>query len=210
MTAWYRRKTWTRIDEEEFFIKLRRARKDWRPQYLRIQAIELVETKDPKFLDVAESLIQKLLTDYPDDKPERSSSLETLGDIYKHRQQFDTAIEFYKKAVDFEETYPNVQTDAYLEFSELVVKHKKQDQYDFAEQIVSRRIKGSLFPIVKYKAFSILSIISNFKGDKDKAEQFATLAEKNASAETSGLRYHKYLGVVTERNSLLDRLVGRK
>lgn len=210
MTEWYRRKTWTKTDEEEYFAKLGRARKDGRPQHLKIQAIELVETKDPKLLDVAELLIQKLFTDYPDDKFERSSSLETLGDIYKYRQQFDKAIQFYKKAIDFEKTYPNVLTQAYLEYSELVVKHKKQEHYDFVEKIVSKRIKGSMFPIEKYKAFSILSIISTYKGDKEKAEEYDALADKNASAETSGLRYHKYLGIITKRDSLLDRLVKRK
>ena len=210
MTDWYRRKTWTKTDEEEYFAKLGRARKDGRAQYLKIQAIELAQTKDPKLLDAAELLIQKLFSDYPDDKGERSSSLETLGDIYKYRQQFDRAIEFYKKAIDFEEIYPNVQTQAYLEFSELVVKHKKQDYYEFSERIVSKRIKGSIFPLEKYKAFSILSIISNLKGDKEKADHFAVLADKNASAETSGLRYHKQLGIVNERDSLLDKLVRRK
>jgi tetratricopeptide (TPR) repeat protein len=210
MTDWYRRKTWTKTDEEEYFAKLSRARKDGRAQYLKIQAIELVETKDLKLLDAAESLIQKLFADYPDDKLERSSSLRTLGDIYKYRQQFDKAIEFYKKAIEFETTYPNVLTQAYLEYSELIVKLKKEDHYDFVEQIVSKRIKGSMFPIEKYKAFSILSIINNYKGDKDKAEDYAALADKNATAETSGLRYHKHLGIVTKRDSLLDRLVKRK
>jgi hypothetical protein len=39
------------------------------------------------------------------------------------------------------------------------------------------------------------------------AKQFAALAEKNASMETSGLGYHKSLGVVTERDNLLDFLM---
>ena len=81
MIDWYRRKTWTKADEEEYFTKLGRARKDGRAQYLRIQAIELVETKDSKLLDVAESLILKLFSDYPDDEFERSSSLKTLGHL---------------------------------------------------------------------------------------------------------------------------------
>jgi len=51
MTDWFRRKSWTKIDEEQYFKKLNRARNDSRPQYLKIQAIELVETKDPKLLD---------------------------------------------------------------------------------------------------------------------------------------------------------------
>ena len=46
MAEWYRRKSWTKTDEEEFFAKLARARKDGRAQYLKIQAIELVETED--------------------------------------------------------------------------------------------------------------------------------------------------------------------
>lgn len=182
MTDWYRRKTWTKTDEEEYFAKLVRARKAGRAQYLKIQAIELVATKDSQLLDAAEFLIQKLFTVYPNDKLERSSSLETLGDIYKYRQQFDRAIEFYKEAVVFEKTYPNVQTQAYLEYAELVVKLNKQDEYDFAEKIILKRAKGSMFPIEKYKAYSILSIISNFRGDKEKAKEYAALADKNASA----------------------------
>lgn len=210
MTDWYRLKTWTKADEEGYFANLSRARKDGRAQYLKIQAIELAATKDPQLLDAAELLIQKLFTDYPDDKLERSSSLKSLGDIYKYRQQFDKAIQFYKEAIVFEKTYPNVQTQAYLEFSELVVKLKKLDEYDFAEKIAEERVNGSMFPIEKYKAYSILSIISNFKGDKEKAKEYAALADKSASAETSGLRYHKHLGIVTERDSLLDYLVNSK
>jgi tetratricopeptide (TPR) repeat protein len=210
MTEWYRRKTWTKADEAEYFAKLGRARKDGRAQYLRIQAVEFVQAKDPDLLDPAESLIQKLFTDYPDDRLERSSALVTLGNIYRDRQLFDEAIEFYKKAIDFEEVYPKVITQAYLKYSELVVKQQKEDHFDFVEQIVFRRIKGSLFPIEKYKAYSILSIVYTHKGDKDKAEEYAALADKNASAETSGLRYHKYLGIVTKRDQLLDKLVKRK
>ena len=209
-TEWYRKKTWSKTDEAEYFAKLGRAKKEGRPEYLKIQAIEFVDTKDPALLDIAELLIKKLFTDYPDDKFERSSCLETLGDIYKYRQLFDKAIEYYKNAIDFEKTYPQVLTQAYLEYSKLVVTHKKQDQYNFAEKIVLKRIKDSIFPNEKYIAFSILSIISYYKGDKEKAGQYAELADKNASAETSGLRYHKYLGIVTERDSLLDRLVKRK
>ena len=46
--------------------------------------------------------------------------------------------------------------------------------------------------------------------DKEKAKEYAVLADKNASAETSGLRYHKYLGIVTKRDSLLEYLVNSK
>ena len=37
---WYRRKSWTKSDQEEFFAKLKKAKKHKRAQYLKIQAIE--------------------------------------------------------------------------------------------------------------------------------------------------------------------------
>jgi len=45
MIDWFRRKTWTEADENEYFKKLGRVRKWSRPQYLRIQAFELVSTE---------------------------------------------------------------------------------------------------------------------------------------------------------------------
>jgi tetratricopeptide (TPR) repeat protein len=209
MPDWYRKKTWTKADEEEYFTKLARARENNRAQYLRVQAAILVATGDPKLLDGAESLIEKLFSDYPENKFERSVSLTILGDICKLRKQPDKALEYYKAAMEFEEIYPNVQTSAYLDFSELVVKLKKQEYYEFAEDLLVKRVdsSGFVFPNAGYKAFSLLAIFSHYKGNKEMAKQFAALAEKNASAETSGLRYHKSLGVVTNRDDLLDFLM---
>jgi len=51
-TDWYRCKLWTKAEEEHFFAKLGRARKDGRAQYLRIQAVELVDTGDLRLLEI--------------------------------------------------------------------------------------------------------------------------------------------------------------
>jgi tetratricopeptide (TPR) repeat protein len=209
MADWYRNKSWSKSDEEFFFAKLRCARKDSRAEYLKIQAIELIETKNLQLLDVAKDLINKLFAEYPDDRFNRSSSLVALGNIYQLRGNFDKAIDFYKQALDFEIVYPQVKTQAYSYLSELVVKTKKVEFYDFVEKTIAERISTSLFPIEKYKGYSILSIIYSYRKDFEKAAYFETLAEQNANAETSGLRYHKYLGVVKERDSWLDKLVRR-
>ena len=158
MPDWYRRKSWTKADEEEYFAKLvlEGQRKNGRAQYLRIQAAELVATGDPLILDGAESLIEKLLTDYPENKFERIVSLSILGDIYKLRKQADKAAEYYKAAIEFEEIYPNVRTSDYLDFSELVVTLKKQEYYEFVEDLIVKRVdsSGFLFPYVGYKVRS--------------------------------------------------------
>jgi tetratricopeptide (TPR) repeat protein len=204
---WYRRKTWTKDDEEEFFNKLGRARKDGRAQYLLIQAIELVETEKQELLKVAEALLNKMLTEFPDDNFSKGKALHTLGDICKSFGDFIQAINYYKQALDFEEIYPNVKTNAYLGYAELIVKTAKVDEYESVERILVERIPDLLFPVAKYEAYSVLSIICNYKGRVHEAKKYAALAEQNARAQTSGLRYHKGLGVVKERDSWLDRQI---
>jgi tetratricopeptide (TPR) repeat protein len=210
MTDWYRRTSWTVEDQEEFFRKLARARSWSRAQYLRIQAVHFVYSEDPALLDVAEMLILKLFEEYSENRMERSPALALLGDIYKLRKEFEKAMVYYKKAIDFEKEFPNVLTNVYLEYAELVVKLKRYPNFDFVANLVQERVENSPFPIEKYKAFSIMAIIYSHKGDKEKADHFATLANKNASAETSGLRYHQFLGVVKDRDDHLDDLVKGK
>jgi hypothetical protein len=54
--------------------------------------------------------------------------------------------------------------------------------------------------VEKYKVNSILSILSERNGKEKEAKYYAALAEQSANAETSGLRYHKTLGLVTEND----------
>lgn len=208
MKDWFRRKTWTNTDEEEFFAKLKRARNDGRAQYLKIQAIELVETRKDELLDVAEVLLNKVLAEYPEDKSQKSSVLQTLGDIYKLRGNYEKALDYYGQSLDFEKIYPRVITSSYLDFSELVVKTANRSLYETTEALLESKLEDQFFPVVKYKMYSILSIINHENGNLEKAKHYSDLAEKNANAETSGLRYHKFLGVVTERDSWLDKLSG--
>ena len=108
--------------------------------------------------------------------------------------------------MDFEKVYPNV-TQAYLAYSELVVKTGETTSFEEVEQILLERQISLMFPNEKYKVNSLLSIINKHKNRHEEAKRFAELAEQTANAETSGLRYHKYLGVVKDRDTWLDKLV---
>ncbi len=207
---WYRKKTWTNEDEEHFFDKLKRAHKSRRAQYLKIQAIELIETKNTKHLDIAEALLNQMLIDYPEDKFNRSSVLNSLGEIYELRNDLETALSYYKKSIEFEKEYPSVQTQSYLNYSELNIKLKNTDKYEEIQRMLEPKLEKSIFPIQKYKLSSILSIIYNHNGDLEMAKKYQTIADENANSETSGLRYHKFLGIVEKRTGWLDKLVKRK
>ncbi len=214
MTDWYRRKTWTKTDEEEYFAKLGRARKDGRAQYLRVQAIELIETKNKNLLSVAETLLNKILTDYPDNRIEKSQTYNSLGEIYQLREDYKTALEYFQKSLDFEKEFPNVITTAYLNFSETVVRAERTDLYDKVENLLIEKInKDTLkFPIQNYIMYSVMTVISEFKGNREQAKIYSDLAEKNATTQTNSLwnPQKKKWGVVKERIKWLDKLVGRK
>ena len=189
MTDWYRRKTWTETDEEEYFAKLARARKDGRAQYLRVQAIELIETKDKNLLSDAETLLNKILTDYPDNRIEKGQTYNSLGEIYKLREDYEKALEYFKKSLDFEKEFSNVTTSAYLNFSETVVLAEKTGLYDEVVNLLTEKInKDTLkFPIQNYIMYSVMAVILEFKGALEQAKIYADLADKNATTQTNSL-----------------------
>ncbi len=214
MADWYRRKTWTKTDEEEYFAKLGRARKDGRAQYLRIQAYELIETKDKKLLTVAERLLNKILTDYPDNNFERSSTYNHLGEIYKIRGDYENALRYFQKSLDFEKEYPNVITTSYLDFAETAVRAEKTELYNQVYKLLTDKVNelGLKFPTQNYIMYSILSVISGYNGNLEQSKIYAELAEQNATAQTNTLwnPRKKKIGVVKKRKTWLDRLVNRK
>ncbi|MEN2412767.1 hypothetical protein [Flavobacterium mesophilum] len=205
-TDWYRRKSWSKTDEKEFFAKLSRARKSGRAQYLRIQAIELVETKEPNLLEVAKELLYKVLSEYPDEISEKGPVFHALGEIFELENNILKALEYHKNAVDFEKTFRYVITPSYLDYSEIVVKNQFKDLYPIAEEMLENRASGLLFPIEKYKVYSLLAIINEYNSKVEIAKKYSELANENANAKTSGLRYHKHLGIVEKRDSLLDKI----
>ncbi len=212
MTDWYRRKTWTKTDEKEYFAKLNRARKDGRAQYLKIQAIELIDTKNENLIIVAESLLNKYFDEFPEDNFNKSSCLGQLGEIYSLRNDYLKAIEYFKKAIEFEKVYPNVTTQATIKLSEIVIENNIVAEYKYVEKILTNKINsksGLAFNNEKYIVYSILSIINNENGNKKIAKEYAEIAELNTNLESSGFTYHKKLGIVTKRNSILDEKVNK-
>jgi tetratricopeptide (TPR) repeat protein len=204
---WYRKVMWTKEDEEKFFLKLKRAQKYHRPQYLRIQAVTLYDTNNNELLDVALNLLKKYFDEYPDDKFDKSAAYTLTGDIYYKKEKYDTALENYENAIKFEEQYPNIETDAYIRYSELVIELNKVELFENVGALLLKRIKIMDFPKYKYATSAILSIISKRNNDLEKANYYKKLAEEAANAESSDFRWHKKLGLVKNRNKLLDKLM---
>lgn len=83
--------------------------------------------------------------------------------------------------------------------------------YDDVEKNFSekRYDSASSFPFAFYKKYSILSIISKYKKDMEKAKYYADLAEENARKQQTDLNNHQTLGLVTKRDEILDQYFGK-
>jgi tetratricopeptide (TPR) repeat protein len=204
---WYRKTTWTTEDETAFFLKLKRAHKDSRPQYLKLQAFTLAETNNDKLLIVALNLLEKYFNACLDNDIFQSDAYNIKGDIYYKQGKYDMALESYKNAVDFEKKYPQIRTNAYLQYSELVIQLNRTELFENIETLLLERNGEIDFPKNKYLKNSILSIIYKHKKDMEKANYYKTLAEEAANAEESVFRWHRKLGLVEERNKMLDKLM---
>ena len=210
-TDWYRCKSWTKAEEEQFFAELGRARKDGRAQYLKVQAVELIAVGDSRLLPAAESLLNTILNDFPNNRLEKSQTQNLLGVISRTRGDKERALQYFKQAVNFEKDFPNVISGANLNFAETVVEEDRSELYDEVEQILLAEINngGLTFPFEWYIMSSVLSVIYASKGDSDKAKYYADIADSNAAANANTLRNPKKrsLGLVEKRKAWLDRRV---
>src|SRR6267142_2646735 len=122
---WFRRKTWTDSDRQEFEATLGRARRPGRA-----------------------------LCDYPDDVVERAPALHQKADCLWRLGDTRAAIEAYRDTFRAEETTRRVGTGAWLEFSMRVVREGMADLYREVEALLERRAQdpSSLtFPVQKYQ-----------------------------------------------------------
>jgi len=206
---WFRVKTWTKESELLFFKKLNKARKQNRAQYLKIQAIELIETKKIKNLIGAEKLLKKVLAEFPENRIEKSPTYNALGQIYLLRAEDKLALEYFQKSLNFENEFPNVLTNSFLDYSEIVIKNSLIEKYEFVEKILTGKEPSLIFPLVKYKVYAILAFLNNEKKNFEKAKAYKNLAIENSNKETSGLRYHKYLGIVKTKEKWISKLLNK-
>jgi tetratricopeptide (TPR) repeat protein len=203
---WFRRTTWTDDDREDFDARLKRSRSPRnKAQYLRIQAYHLSEVGNE---DCSIELLDRLFVEFPEKGElaqahhQKASSLARLG-------QIEAAVEEYRAALQAERDFPNVRTNAWLDFGWLVVQRQLANLYDEVARVLKefRNGRGLKFPATEYRYATVQALLADAKGEAVKASEFAKQALAEAAKDHSGLRYHSALGLVgSERNIFEKRL----
>ena len=203
---WYRRTTWTAVDREHFESRLKRSRgASNKAQYLRIQSYHLAEVGNE---EAAIELLDRMFAEFPEmhelaqAHAQKASCLARLGKV-------DEAIQEYRAALQAERDFPNVKTNAWIDFGWLVVEKKLTDLYDEVSRVLQefRDESGLTFPATEYRYATIEALLADAKGEEARASNFAKKALAEAAKVHSGLRYHPGVGLVgSERNLFEKRL----
>lgn len=206
---WFRKTTWTKSDEEDFLIRLKRTRSYNRSQYLRIQAFHLAESENPDLCKHALVLLDALFTEYPD-RTELAMAYLQKAECLAVLDKIQEAVEYFKKAIDFEKEFPNVSTGAPLAFARYVIKKGLKDEFDQIQAIFAEfEPQNSTFPVQRFTIWGIRAVIAEESGRHSEAIIFAEKALVEAAAKSSGFRYHRKLGLVDVKNDpLYSRING--
>lgn len=190
MTAndWYRNKRWNSQIEKAFFAKLNRARR--KEQYLRIQAGTLSST----YPEVALKLLSHYFTLNGDF--DQAQAYVDQAKAYLSLKQIDQAITSYESALMREEQFPNVVTQAYLDFPMLVATRRLSKLYERSIHILDQHRQRPKFPVEYFKWFTSKALILFAQGDITSAKENASKALAEADKGHSGFRYHSQLGLV--------------
>lgn len=194
---WFRRTTWSKADEAEFFSRLARSRTRYnKAQYLRIQASHLADTAVERNLRSAIDLLNIVLAEYEDQRHEKAVSLALRAGCRAGLGEYEAAITDYRGALAAQHAYPQTLTPAHAAFAELVVTLERRDLYSEVLTALAEFGHIDVFPKDIYRSQEARAFIAAESGDKAKAREHAERALVAAAATDSGFRFHKKLGLV--------------
>src|SRR5205085_5435551 len=108
---WYRQTEWTQEIEDEFERRLTRSRGQ-RSEYLRIQAITLVEQNDPRLAPIAVGLAKRQLESSPNGIA-AAQMWATIAKAHVPLGQRHDVVDAYRQSIRLEAVRPNVRANHY-------------------------------------------------------------------------------------------------
>ena len=198
MADWFRKSTWGKVDAEDFERRLSRARATNRPQYLRIQAVHLLETREPELIATALTLASRVTSDYPDNI-QTSPAHHLAGQCHEVLGDTAAALASYRLAIETESRVPSVWTDAYLDFGWLVARRRSRVHYAEALALLTRYSDRPVFPIQRYLYHAASALIAHDEGEPETARTAARAALAAAHTRTAPFAYHRQLGLVDDK-----------
>lgn len=192
---WYRRTTWSAEDEQDFLVRLKRARQ--KAQYLVLQASALVDTGDAVLVGAGLRLVDRMLAEYPDPFF-LSNAFLTRAEALVRLNRPEEAVFAFRGALEARRAMPNLVNYAYLEFAWTVARLDMQSFFDEALAVLREfQQAGDLaFPTNAYRYFGALALMQAARGERTEARRRAKEALDAISQPRGPFGRHPTFGVV--------------
>jgi tetratricopeptide (TPR) repeat protein len=202
---------WSKDDEKYFFERYSQSGYN-KPEYLFEQAYSLYTQNTPNDImyDAVIRVLDRYISDFPDDKTIKAAALYLAGKVYHDRGNIDKMFEFFKKAADAEMEFPERIVGAGLDYAEQAVKCGRNEMFSDAERYIGHYFNDNIeSPLLRYRVSAILTAIAEKKGDVDKHRYYKGRAETalNEIANIDKkLRYVKIIKLKNLDRSVIDRI----
>lgn len=210
---WYRRQTWTEADQADFRARLGKARKENRPQYLRIQAGTLMGSGN-QCLSPAIALLDEVIADHSQSF-EVATALAEKGACLRRLGNIAGAANAYAASVAQMRAVPKMQSqDGWLDYGLLVATERLSQRYADALEVLEEFSTSSPFmlPADWFKVHASRALIFAELQRDDEAAAEASTALSAMEHRNSGVAHHPSIGLIGDGYSnlrdRLDRIAG--
>ena len=196
MSDWFRCTQWNEQGEAEFFRRLKRARRQSKPQYLVLQALTLVCTGRRELAAVALSLIELFTQDHHDPFF-ASKAYGVKARALVMLEQWEDALDAFEDALRARRAMPNVVDDTWLDYPLTIALRRTRERYQRALDVLNEFLTPTalVFPLHEFRYFATLALISADEGDREGAARWAKNALAAAVKQAPFAR-HPDVGIV--------------
>jgi tetratricopeptide (TPR) repeat protein len=209
---WFRNSQWTPEIEQQFEARLARSRGQ-RGEYLRIQALTLVETLRSECAAPAIALAQRHVELAPTGIG-AAQMHAAIAQAFITLGRLEPAVDAFRNAVKSELARPNVRGCHYIDFAWFVATNSLSPHYNEALAAMQQIMQAQdlVLSANQYRYFGALALISADTGDIQNARRMAQSALSAASEERGPFWRLPGFGLVGRQRdvarSRLERLVG--
>jgi len=205
---WYRSGGWSEADRDLFEEKLAKAYPASRAQYLRLKAVALLDTSDPGRRRAGVLLLERVLSEYPEERIQTTGALYALARYYEESGDVERAAEHYRDTLRKEG--PNLSHGAELTLAELIIRERLDDAYPEADELLDRvREDGPFFRSQEFRYAVARSRLASRRGADDEAAAFALGALDLFDHNRPVSSYHPDVGLILADEATIAELESR-